>query len=144
MIRIIISLLILISIAGSKTIAQNKKEISVSEAVERLRKAMVDGDKSALEKWTSDELSYGHSSGRVENKADLIESLTSSKSDFVSIDLTEQTIKVHGKTAIVRHTLFANTNDAGKPGTVKLAILLVWQKHNSHWKLLARQAVRLQ
>lgn len=122
---------------------QTKEENSVSSAVEKLRKAMIDPDEITLGQLTSGGLSYGHSSGRVEGKASLIESLTSGKSDFVSIELSDQSIKVYDKTAIVRHTLSANTNDGGKPGTVKLAILLVWQKQNKQWKLLARQAVRL-
>ena len=63
--------------------------------------------------------------------------------DFVTIDLTEQTISISGKTAMVRHTLTAKTNDNNKPGDVQLKVLLVWQKKGGHWKLLARQAVKL-
>jgi len=111
--------------------------------VETLRKAMVDGDKSALEKIAATELTYGHSSGKLEDKAAFVEAIASGKSDFVSIDLTEQTITVSGDVAIVRHKLAAETNDGGKPGSVKLAILTVWKKQGKEWKLLARQAVKL-
>lgn len=123
--------------------SQNKAEVAVATAVETLRKAMVDADKSALEKIIAAELSYGHSSGKVEDKATFIEVLTSGKSDFTKIDLTEQTIKVVDKTAIVRHRLSAETNDGGKPATVNLNILLIWQKQKGDWKLLARQAARI-
>jgi len=116
----------------------------MAAAVETLRKAMVDADKATLEKITAAELSYGHSSGKVEDKAAFIEVLTSGKSDFTKIDLTEQTIKVVDKTAMVRHKLSAETNDGGKLGTVNLNILLIWQKQKGDWKLLARQAVRIQ
>lgn len=123
--------------------AQSKNENAVAAAVENLTRAMVDGDKAALDKWTASELSYGHSSGRVENKNEFIENIVSGKSDFVTIDLTDQTIRLAGNAAIVRHTLSAKTNDNGNPGTVKLSILTVWQKQGSQWKLLARQAVRV-
>ena len=123
--------------------AQTADQKAVAAAVETLRKAMVDGDKAALEKITADALSYGHSSGKVQTKAEFIEALTSAASDFVSIELTEQTVKLSGNTAIVRHNLSASTNDGGKPGTVKLHILTIWQKLNGQWKLLARQAVKL-
>jgi ketosteroid isomerase-like protein len=123
--------------------AQSKDETAVAAAVASLRKLMVDPNKAALEKITADELSYGHSSGKVQTKAEFIEALTSGSSDFVSIDLTDQTIKLAGNTAIVRHTLSASTNDGGKPGTVKLGILTIWQKQKGQWKLLARQAVKL-
>lgn len=124
--------------------SQTKAEVAVANAVETLRKAMVDGDKAMLEKITLPELSYGHSGGKVEDQATFIGALTSGKSDFVKIDLTEQTIKVVKKTAIVRHKLSAETNDSGKPGTVHLNILTIWQKQKGDWKLLARQAVKAQ
>ena len=69
--------------------------------------------------------------------------LLSGASDFVTIDLTEQTIKIAGNNAIVRHTLKATNNDGGKPGAPHLYVLLVWQKQKGKWKLLARQAVKL-
>jgi len=134
---------LLITLCATNAQAQSKDSTAVASAVESLRKLMVDPNKAALEKITSDVLSYGHSSGKVQTKAEFIEALTSGASDFVSIDLTEQTIKLSGNTAIVRHNLSASTNDGGKPGTVKLHILTIWQKGNGQWKLLARQAVKL-
>lgn len=139
--KLIYSLLILVFI-GNQTIAQSKQEKAVASAVAGLTKAMIDGNKAMLEKYTSDQLSYGHSSGVVQNKNEFVEAIVSGKSDFVTIDLTNQTISVSGNTAIVRHILSATTNDSGKPGTVKLSILLVWQKLHGQWKLLARQAVK--
>jgi ketosteroid isomerase-like protein len=38
--------------------------------------------------------------------------------------------------------LAAVTKDNGKPGSVKLDVLLVWQKEQKEWKLIARQAVK--
>lgn len=123
--------------------AQSKEERAVSAAVETFRKAMVEADSVTLMTIVRKEVSYGHSSGRVEDKAAFIASLTSGRSDFVSIDLSDQTVQVVDKTAIVRHTLTANTNDSGKPGNVKLSVLTVWEKEGRKWTLLARQAVRL-
>lgn len=132
-------------LAGSGLIAkaQSRKEKAVANAVESLRKAMIDADSATLNALTQSGLSYGHSSGRVENKASFIRSLVSGASDFVTIELSEQTVQVVDRTAIVRHVLSAQTNDNGKPGNVKLAILTVWEKENFRWKLLARQAVRI-
>ena len=41
----------------------------------------------------------------IEDKNEFVEKLVSGKSDFVTIDLTEQTISISDKTAIVRHIL---------------------------------------
>ena len=123
--------------------AQSKEEKQVAAAVQTLTKAMIDGDKTALENITSDALSYGHSSGKIQDKAAFVEAIASGQSDFVTIDLTDQTISVKDKTAIVRHKLLAQTNDGGKPGNVSLGIMLVWVKEKANWKLLGRQAYKL-
>ncbi len=125
--------------------AQTKQQNAVAVAVETLRKAMVDGDRTTLQHIAMDGLSYGHSGGKVEDKATFVENIANGSSDFVTINLTDQTIYVSGKTAIVRHRLSATTNDKGKDaGTVNLAIMTVWQKDKKEWKMLARQAVKVQ
>lgn len=123
--------------------AQTKQEKAVADAVEKLRAAMAYANKTQLENLVADQLSYGHSSGDIEDKKEFIEKIVSGQSDFVEINLTEQTISLNGKTAIVRHILNAKTNDGGKPGEVRLRILLIWQKQKGNWKLLARQAVKI-
>lgn len=135
--------MILIFIALFPVTAQTKYEKSVAAAVEEMRQAMIDADRTALEWITSEQLSYGHSGGLIEDKKDFIDKIVSGRSDFVTIDLTEQTITVSKKTAIVRHILKARTNDSGQPGEVQLRIMLVWQKQSGKWKLLARQAVKM-
>lgn len=122
--------------------AQSKQEKGVAAVTEQLRKAMVDPDKATLENLVWDKLTYGHSGGHIDDKKEFVEKLVSGKSDFVTIDLSEQTISISGKTAIVRHKLNATTNDGGKPGEVHLLVMLVWQKQGGHWILLARQAVK--
>ena len=123
--------------------AQSKGEKEVVDAVEQLRVAMVNGDKTALEKMTSEKLSYGHSSGHIDNKKEFVDKLTNGASDFVTLDLTEQSISISDKVAIVRHRLDAKTNDGGKPGEAHLRVLLILQKQKGGWKLLARQAIRI-
>jgi ketosteroid isomerase-like protein len=103
---------------------------------------MIDADSTTLDKIIDNDLSYGHSGGKIESKASFITNIMNGNSDFVSIDLTNQSIMVKGQTAIVRHTLSAATNDKGTPGTVKLSVLLVWSKEGKEWKLIARQAVK--
>jgi ketosteroid isomerase-like protein len=123
--------------------AQSKDEKEVADAVEQLKVAMINADKAVLEKLTAVKLSYGHSGGHVDDKKEFVEKLASGSSDFVTIDLTEQTISITEKVAVVRHVLTAKTNDGGKPADVRLRILLIWQKQKGGWKLLARQAVKI-
>jgi hypothetical protein len=140
--KILFTGIILVAIALTVT-GQSKDEAAVATAVEKLRQAMVDGNKEALENLTSDKLSYGHSSGLVENKTEFVDKLVSGKSDFVTIALKDQAISVSGSTAIVRHKLDATTSDNGKPGEAHLSVLLIFQNDHKQWKLLARQAVKV-
>lgn len=123
--------------------AQTKQELAVAEAVEKLRKAMVDADSLMLDKLASPKLSYGHSGGHIDDKKEFVQKIVSGKSDFVSIELPEQIISVSKNVAVVRHKFNAKTNDSGKPGEVHLAVLLIWQKLHGDWKLIARQAIKL-
>jgi hypothetical protein len=115
----------------------------VENAVNKLTKLMITPDSLALDKLILNNLSYGHSSGKIETKQQFMQSLLSGSSDFVDINLTDQTVTIQNKTALVRHTLNAKTNDKNVPGNVKLNILLVWSKEKAGWKLLGRQAVKV-
>jgi len=124
-------------------LAQSAEEKKVADAVEFLRKAMISAEQPALDRITAAELSYGHSSGKIEDKAAFIEALTTGRSDFVTIELKDQTIQIVGSTAIVRHKLTGETFNDGVTGNVSLGVLLIWQKQKGEWKLLARQAYKI-
>lgn len=135
------SFLVAITVFGQK---KNDTQ-AVTNAAEKLRLAMISGEKSALEALIVPELTYGHSNGNIQNAIEFVETLVTKKSDFLTIDITNQTINTVGNTAIVRHHLYATTADLGKqPGDVTLDILLVWTKVKNDWKLLARQAVKVE
>lgn len=123
--------------------AQSIENKEVSLIVETLHQAMINADKASLNQLTADRLSYGHSNGIVESKIEFIENIVSGKSDFVTIDISEQTISITDYVAIVRYQLIASTNNEGKPGNVKLKVLLVFEKEKGVWKLIARQALKL-
>ena len=119
-------------------------EKQVAEAIETFRKAMISADKNLLESITAPELSYGHSSGKVEDKAAFVNGVINDPIRFNEINLQEQTIKIAGNTAIVRHIFDSKVTNNGSPGEIKIRNLLIWQKQNNKWKLLARQAFRMQ
>ena len=132
----------LIFAAGS--IAQSKDEKAVAAAVEVFRKGIVDADRNALEMITADELVYGHSNGKVQNKKEFIEEIVSNNPfDYVTVDLSDQTIRMAGKNAVVRHTFSAETKSPnGTAGKIFIGNTLVWVKQHGKWKLLARQAYK--
>lgn len=123
--------------------ADNKADVQlIGQKVTQLSQAMIDGDGKTLKQLSSPLLSYGHSGGHIEDQNAFIEKIVSGKSDFVTIDVTDQTISISGDVALVRHNLNADIKDGGVPNKIHLGILLVWQKQAGAWKLLARQAFK--
>src|SRR5690606_28340836 len=94
--------------------SQNQADTSnykneIEEAVESLRKQLLDPEKEALQNLTSSILTYGHSAGIIEPQAEFIESLLSGKFKFETLDFSRQTVDISGETAIVRHYLAGTT-----------------------------------
>jgi hypothetical protein len=116
---------------------------SIETQVALLRQNMLEPDSRALDKMLASDLVYGHSNGKLEDKAAFIRNLTNGNYDFTEISLKDQTIKVNKQTAVVRHTLYAKTNDQKVPGEVHLKILMVWKKEGKTWRLWERQAVKI-
>lgn len=133
----------MVTFSAATLFSQSKKEQEVAQVVQTLRQAMLDGDSITLNRITDDKLSYGHSNGLMENQQRFIYSLSSGESDFETMEISNQSIVVRKKTAVVRHNLAGTIKVDGKAGSVKLAVLLVWHKHKKQWKLLARQAVKI-
>ena len=116
---------------------------AVATAVESLRAAMVSGDEKTLNALTDDHLTYGHSHGKIQNKAEFVKALVGPKAPgkFNWIKLSNQTIDVVGKNALVRHTFDAqNEEPDGKITKAHIVLLQVWTKEKGGGKLLARQA----
>ncbi len=124
--------------------AQAGDEAAVAQAVEAFRKAVISKDRSQFDALLADQLIYGHSDGRTETKAEYIADATSKRAVWKSIDLTDQTIRVTGDTAIVRHKYAGESErEGGKIQQTKIGVVMVWQKQGGNWKLLARQAYRI-
>jgi ketosteroid isomerase-like protein len=124
-------------------LAASAEDTAVGQAVEALRKALLAADKGQLEKLTAPQLSYGHSDGRVQDKAQFIDGVVTRKATVKSLTFPELTIAVAGNAAVVRHLYESESETDGKTATVKIGTLQVWQNQDGTWKLLARQGYKL-
>jgi ketosteroid isomerase-like protein len=128
-------------LASAPAVAQAADSAAVTDAVSNLTKAMLAGDKAKLDALVADQLSYGHSSGVVQDKTVFVDVIVAKKTVYKSIVLSDQTVAVVGNTAIVRHAWLGESGTGdGKWNASKLGVLQVWQKQGADWKLLARQA----
>ena len=131
-------------LTGMQTVyAQSNDEAAVAQAVESLRKAMFARDVKQFEALISENVSYGHSAGRIENKKEFIAAALANKSVMKSLEFTDQTIKITGDKAVVRNTYNGVSELDGKTNTTKIGVLLVWTKEGDTWRLYGRQAYRL-
>jgi ketosteroid isomerase-like protein len=124
-------------------LAQTAEEQKLSAVVTDFHKAMVDANQLVLEKLTATDLSFGHSNGKIEDKTAFINALTSGHVNFSSIETTDQTIKVTGKTAVVRNVFNGKLEMDGKPIEIKVGTLMLFTKSKGAWILLARQGYKL-
>ena len=127
---------------SSAVVAQSADEAAVAQAIEAMRKAVLAQDKAQLEALCAEQLSYGHSDGRVENKAEFINGVMTRKAILKSLTLSDHSITIAGTAAIARHTWVSESETDGKATSTKIGVLQVWQQQNGAWKLLARQSVR--
>ena len=64
---------------SASSAAESADEAAVDKAIEALRKALLEKDKARLELLSADQLSYGHSSGKVQTKAEFVDGVMTSK-----------------------------------------------------------------
>jgi ketosteroid isomerase-like protein len=123
--------------------AEAAEEASVKDAVEALRKAVFDQDKAKLEALVSDELTYGHSSAVVQNKAEMVNGVMTRKAKLKTLEYPELKVSVAGDTAWARHLYVSDSELDGKTNNTKIGILEVWRKGGGGWQLFARQGYKL-
>jgi len=130
-------------VARNPALAEGPDVAAVEAAVSNLTKAMLAADRAKLEALTAGQLSYGHSSGKVETQKEYVDVVADKKTVYKSIELSKQTVAIAGNNAIVRHAWESESGTGdGKWNVSKIGVLQVWQKQGSDWKLLARQAFR--
>ncbi|MCJ2064157.1 nuclear transport factor 2 family protein [Methylobacterium sp. J-088] len=116
---------------------------AVEAQVDALTKAILAGDGAALDMLTLDGLSYGHSSGVVQDKAAFIAPLASKRQTFPSITLSDRSVSLVGDDAIARHVFTGEVVTDGKTSPVHIGVLQVWHRDAGRWRLLARQAFKI-
>lgn len=119
------------------------EEVAVAEAVAAFNQAMINPDTETFSNLVSDGLSYGHSGGVVQNKAEFLDDIVNGTFKFLTPANEDQTIAIVGNNAIVRHIFTSEITNKGVPGELRIGNLQVWVKEEGKWKLLARQAYKI-
>ena len=107
-----------------------------------LRSALLDRDSISLSNLLADDVTYGHSTGLIQTKAQLIRDVMSGAQGYKTIDPAEMKVRVYDNAAIVNMNAKMTVASGGNVIDMNLAIVLVWIKQDKDWKLVARQAVK--
>ena len=141
----IIFLLVLFLPFAVKSSAQNdEQKMQVMMKMLSLKNSLLSRDSVTLSSVLADDVTYGHTSGLIQTKQQLINDVTSGVQSYKSIEPSNINVRIYDNTAIVTMNSHANLVFNGKPLDMNIFITLVWIKENGDWKLEARQSVKLQ
>jgi ketosteroid isomerase-like protein len=122
--------------------AATHDESDVATAVDKLTQAMWHKDIAQLKALTGENLTYGHSSGNIQDKQAFIADIETGKSAFNELKMLNQKITLSGDVALVRNHFSAQAVNSGKVVPTEIENFQIWQKQNGQWLLIGRQAFR--
>ncbi len=131
-------LLIAFSVPVFAGLATPGDEKAVLAAEKQFNDGMVKSDPATVAKLLGDDLSYFHSNGAMETKADVLKGITG-KVKYTAIKFETTNVRQYGSTVITTHNVMFVTPTV--PHHVFLTT--VWAKQASGWQMVARQATQL-
>ena len=115
----------------------------VLAAEDRRYQAMIDADLATLDALCADELSYAHSSGARDTKAEYFAKVRSGYYVYRQVDHPVERVAVVGDTALVVGRMTADLLVDGVPKTIDNLALAVWVRAGDRWRLLAYAPTQL-
>lgn len=115
----------------------------LKDATEKLRIALIKKDTVTLKQLLHKNVTYGHSSGWVQTKQDVINDLVNGKLTYSKIENQDVKWTTDKVWASARATTNVTVTVDGNTVDLKLHILEVWLKTNKGWQLIARQSAKI-
>jgi len=121
---------------------QTGAEVDVLKADDRRFEAMRRGDWAALDAALADDLTYVHSTARLESKAEHIANLRAGKPHYRGIVPRERQARVHDGVGVVNGVSEMHVDSGGKEERFTVRYLAVYAKVGEHWRMIAWQSTR--
>ena len=136
-------IILFIGLSPLLSVAQeySPKQSEVMMKMLELRNALINKDSVSLDDVLANDVTYGHSNGLIQTKAQLIRSVVSKEQDYKNITPSDLNIRVYDNTAVVTMKSTVIMNYQGSPLNMNMYITLTWIK-KSKWQLVARQSVK--
>jgi ketosteroid isomerase-like protein len=141
---IVVALLLTASLAARAHSAQDDAAEEVKSVEQRRVQALTGRDYAALEKLLGDDLTYTHSNGRFETKAQLLESLRSGNLEYRLMQHADVQVRSYGDTAVMTGRSRLKVISKAHPIEVPIRFTLVYVKRAGEWQLVAWQSAPLQ
>jgi ketosteroid isomerase-like protein len=122
--------------------ASSSGEKDVAQAVDHLTQAMLKKNIAELNALTAENLTYGHSSGKIQNKQEYIADIETGRSAFKTLEMQNQTITLSGDVALVRNHFSAQALKGTEVIPTEIENFQIWQKQKGKWLLVGRQAFK--
>jgi ketosteroid isomerase-like protein len=135
-----LSLSLVLATAPARAGAPTEKDVLA--AMDAWKAAMMKKDRAALDKVFHPDLTYGHSSGKIETKAEAIQHVVGATGTYVAITFADTKVHLLGKTAVVSGKVDYQERNGGKDTTINLVVLTVWANGPQGWQMIARQATK--
>lgn len=110
---------------------------AVLAAEDRRYEALLGPDLPALERLFHERLSYAHSSGVRDTKAEYLAKIGNGYYDYARLDHPVERVDIVGDAAVVVGRMNADLLVEGTPKTLDVLALAVWTKETGEWQLLA-------
>ena len=117
-------------------------EADVLRADDQRFEAMRRGDWAALDAALADDLTYVHSTARLESKAEHIANLRAGKPHYRGIAPRERRARVHGGIGVVNGVSEMHVENAGKEQRFTVRYLAVYAKAGDDWRMIAWQSTK--
>ena len=118
-------------------------EAEVLRADEQRFRAMTGGDWAALDAALADDLTYVHSTARLESKAEHIAALKAGKPHYRGIAPRDRAARVQGGVGVVNGVSEMHVENAGKEQRFTVRYLAVYAKAGNAWRMIAWQSTRV-
>ena len=118
--------------------------IDLKNAMQQLDKALLQKDETVLKSVLHKDLSFGHSNGWIQTKADILNDFASGKLTYNKIENNSSAIvTISKKYATVKTNTNAEGSVNGTAFKLTLHVMQFWINTKKGWQLIARQSAKL-
>lgn len=117
---------------------QSRQDIAALEA--QRRTAMMAADVRTLDTLFADDLVWIHATARADTKQGLLAAIQSGKTKYLSMDVTDGSLRFYGDTAIVSGIVNMQAEINGEVRPVENRFTIIWVRAGESWRVVNWQS----